>query len=816
MPQVVVAEALRFLAALYPRGPWALVSIVPNGEDKTMRARTFRPGQEAEMGAWIAEHNTHATIGDGAPGHRNIYYHVNPIREDFGRKQGEVRPRREDISAVHYLHVDLDPRAKEPDDKAAARIQKALGTTGEYPRASIVVASGGGYNALWRLETPLQLDGTLEAAEKACEHNYGVEVALGGDHCRDIARILRLPGTINYPNAAKRERGRVVSQASIAWLEDTSYPLSMFPAVPIPGQKGTAHGGAASRGPAPRLRAPANVQRTGDPETIRQIVKDKDGVTDKLLRIVANGHDPQDPGHYSSRSNAQWYVTCELVRLGAGDDDIFAILTDPGLGVSEHVFAQGSPDRYALRQIERARERAIHPKLAELNEILTVIDSVGSDCKVVEEVVDEVLGRATLDIISFDAIKRRYCNQFVEIQVPGKNGNLVTKHVDLGSWWLTHKQRAQRKRIVFRPGVDGGEDYYNLWRGFAYVPRPGNGHEPFMKHILDNVCTGDVKLYNYLVGWMATAVQHPARPGQTAIVLRGGQGTGKGTLARVFGKLWGRHFLALTNADHLTSRFNAHLRDAVVVLADEAFYAGDKKHEGALKALITEASLSIEDKGVRIETAPNFCHLIVCSNSDWVVPVSTDDRRFCVIDVASTHKGDEKYWQALNDALEGSDGAGYSHLLYFLKTHDLSTFKLLEIPDTAARRDQQLRSLPDDDEWWLNRLEAGRVLPGQRSWTDPVPTEKVWDHYATYVQKKGSYRRSSETAFGAMLHKLCPGLKKHRMTVTTEEPDGPGGVTTVRKSRAQCYSFPNIAECRRAWSARHGQHDWPEDPDAPF
>jgi site-specific recombinase XerD len=68
--------------------------------------------------------------------------------------------------------------------------------------------------------------------------------------------------------------------------------------------------------------------------------------------------------------------------------------------------------------------------------------------------------------------------------------------------------------------------------------------------------------------------------------MRGKQGTGKGVFARGFGHLLNQHFLHLARSKHLVGNFNAHLRDAVVVFADEAFLAADDKEtEGVLKAI---------------------------------------------------------------------------------------------------------------------------------------------------------------------------------------------------------------------------------------
>ena len=116
---------------------------------------------------------------------------------------------------------------------------------------------------------------------------------------------------------------------------------------------------------------------------------------------------------------------------------------------------------------------------------------------------------------------------------------------------------------------------------------------------------GDEKVLTYLLCWMARAVQKPNTPGEVAIVLRGGKGTGKTVFADVFGRLFGRHYSAVADAKYIVGNFNAHLRDCVVLFGDEAFWAGDRKHESVLKALITGRTLVIESKGIDAETATN-------------------------------------------------------------------------------------------------------------------------------------------------------------------------------------------------------------------
>jgi len=55
----------------------------------------------------------------------------------------------------------------------------------------------------------------VQACEEAEAYNRQLELVLEGDHCHNIDRIMRLPGTWNIPNAKKRAAGRVERMARI-------------------------------------------------------------------------------------------------------------------------------------------------------------------------------------------------------------------------------------------------------------------------------------------------------------------------------------------------------------------------------------------------------------------------------------------------------------------------------------------------------------------------------------------------------------------------------------------------------------------------
>jgi hypothetical protein len=134
--------------------------------------------------------------------------------------------------------------------------------------------------------------------------------------------------------------------------------------------------------------------------------------------------------------------------------------------------------------------------------------------------------------------------------------------------WFEWKGRRQYlgRGVVFEPGgpLEISNDMLNLWRGFGVVPKSGDW-SLMRAHIFNVVCNGNQELFDYLIKWMAYAVQHPDKPIGVAVAFLAPQGAGKGVVARTFGSFFGKHFVHITHGDQLTGRFNASLGTSCAV-----------------------------------------------------------------------------------------------------------------------------------------------------------------------------------------------------------------------------------------------------------
>ncbi|MBM0207411.1 hypothetical protein JNW90_33865 [Micromonospora sp. STR1s_5] len=669
-------ETIDFLIRYRGSDPIVLTCITPDGA-APVESETFKPAEDTErLRAWL----------DARQGIKNLYFHVNPTMRPMS---GRVKARKEHIRGMTTLHVDLDPRKGEDLEKERERAQRLISSYSPPP--SFLIDSGGGFQGFWLLDQEYEIQGNEDKALELEAYNQQIAIVLAADPCQNADRIMRLPGTVNVPDAKRRARGRKPAPTRLVYYDDTRvYTLADFTPAPGVQSKGPRTGGAV-------VKLSGNLPKA-------DLTSLPDKVTQSTRDIILQGEDPSDLTRFPSRSEPLFFVCCELVRAEVDDDTIASIILDPDLAISASVLDKPRPNEYAARQIQRAKEHVESPELRELNDLHAVIRDYGGRCRVITEAPDcAVSAHRPISAQSFEDFRNGYLNRSVQVS--------AKKFEALGNWWLKHPKRRQYSRVEFAPRQDLPGDVFNLWKGFACAPHQGDC-SLFLQHVFENICAGDVEINKYLLDWMARTVQNPGTPGEVAIVLRGKQGTGKSKFANIFGSLWGRHYTAVSDPKHFTGSFNAHLRDCVVLFADEAFYAGDRKHESVLKQIITEDVVIVERKGYDAEQCRNCKHLILASNSPWVVPAGLEERRFIVLDVGDKQMQNSVFFAEMDHQM---NNGGREALLQFLLSRDISGLNVRIYPQTEALREQKLLSLEPHQELWIEALKDG-VTPDSDFW----------------------------------------------------------------------------------------------------
>jgi P4 family phage/plasmid primase-like protien len=317
-PVIDVDAALSFLEWLRPGGPWLPVAIVPDGTPLAITARD-QPAARDFIGRYSS----------GC----NLYYSVNPTRTALNKK-----PSKADIAVIEYLFGDLDPNKDESPDAAKARYRKQLEDGDQKPSA--VIDSGNGLQALWRLSEPIVLGAPVngkfagvdqakiddvEARTKALMERLGAKAGT-----QNIDRILRLPGTINLPNAVKRKAGRIPCPTRLLRCDGATCSLQDFPR--------------------DKPDRPTDSAETGANE-LPPLVR-------SLLHIANLGAN-QPHGGYPTRSHLLFAFLTSAVRSHVNDATITKACLDNALvgkAIYQHCVENGG-HAYLQRQIKSAKKK---------------------------------------------------------------------------------------------------------------------------------------------------------------------------------------------------------------------------------------------------------------------------------------------------------------------------------------------------------------------------------------------------------------------------------------------------------------------------
>ena len=493
-------------------------------------------------------------------------------------------------------------------------------------------------------------------------------------------------------------------------------------------------------------------------------------------------------GHGWSAEHTQQFVQAISVEAGDGPRDTKTIA-----GIVENTVKRMAEGRACAGLPKLAPHLGVEADL--LREWIdrrppvepsTVIDEMnkeyaltwaGGDAIIMREHYDPIAGRDVVTFVKEKALRLMLGNRFVTI---GR------KQVPLVSYWIASDRARRYNAVVFEPRRPGIPDptnrrYYNLFRGWGVEPnnRGEAGCELFLRHTLEVICGGDTEHYDWLMCWLAQAVQEPRRRPGTAVVLRGGQGIGKGIWALYLGKLFGLHFVHLQDKDRLLGRFNLILRDAMLVYADELNFDGDSTAIGVLNAIITEPTVMIEPKFKDLLKVENNMRLVMATNEEWSVPTDHDARRFFMPSVSEHRKGDTPYFDDIEREMSGD---GPACLMHYLLHYDIEGVDLRTVPKTRELAQQKELSLDPAHAFWLDALQNrylvddDYIVEGGNGVTDngsPTSWEEgeirvskraVHQAYLDYAHRTNArWQRASPQRLWNVLDTMCRGSDGRRL-----------------------------------------------------
>ncbi|MBU6429014.1 MAG: hypothetical protein KGR26_08390, partial [Cyanobacteria bacterium REEB65] len=303
------------------------------------------------------------------------------------------------------------------------------------------------------------------------------------------------------------------------------------------------------------------------------------------------------------------------------------------------------------------------------------------------------------------------------------------------SWQKAGTRKIIREEdLVFAP--QGAKPrQINIFRGLEIgPPPPGASIARILAHF-DAMCGGDEGLKRWILSWLAYPLQHMGAKMHTALVVHGGQGTGKGLLfTELMGRIYTRYSF-IGGQMELESRYTGWLSGKLYIVFNEVSgTAGERRAiKNRLKSLITDPVAIIEEKFKPVRNEENHANLVFLSNEWQPVELESDDRRHTVIrvDLSAQDGYDAAYYEALVHEIQTG---GAEAFLEYLRTLDLGSFGVATKPYvTEAQRDLIALSRPSAEAFLEQWLAGETAFP-----VGACKSESLWQAYRLWCQSEGT------------------------------------------------------------------------------
>ncbi|PIE84981.1 hypothetical protein CSA08_04345 [Candidatus Gracilibacteria bacterium] len=349
--------------------------------------------------------------------------------------------------------------------------------------------------------------------------------------------------------------------------------------------------------------------------------------------------------------------------------------------------------------------------------------------------------KENLEIFSKPDLKTIFENKKIKTLFSEKSVNPVDVYI-------SSSKREEYHSIVFKEEYKVKKGEYNLFKGFPFKPIKNIDTSFYWNFVKEVIANNDELIYALICSWMAKTIQTPFWKG-TALVITGEKGTGKGTFVKTFGSLFGNYYMESADPKRIFTSFNVHLQNCLLLYGNEAFWSGQKADESKLKSLITDIDFVYEVKGSMTYKGENYTHLILDSNSDHVVSVTADERRYIITNTSSKYRGNFEFFKEFNKKIESKEFK--ESLMYDLMFFDYKPCEnyLYKAPIIKAVIDQLINSFDLYEQWWFEVLENGKfkgqIYSLDNDFSIRISNEAFYDSFKSFLKDntKKSYDNSA-------------------------------------------------------------------------
>lgn len=326
-------------------------------------------------------------------------------------------------------------------------------------------------------------------------------------------------------------------------------------------------------------------------------------------------------------------------------------------------------------------------------------------------------GKGMLSFLNVVDFKNKLSNKRIGVFDETK-GEVLSKPA--AEAWLDWPGRRDHSELRFDPAIDVEDleniDYglglpYNMWNGFRYKSDPDGKCDIFLEHVRKHICHDDKIWYDFFMSWMAHMIQVPEEIPGCAIIVQGEKACGKSIVFEeiLVKEILNPYGMKTAEVSKIFGSFNALVKNKLLVVMTEAFWAGSKEIESSMKDAITSSSYTLSLKGIDDVEVHNYRRFACTANAQFVVPATKDERRFFVLKCKSTKVGKPEYFGAMMEELEEKNG--YGKLMHILENwpEPKQGWKsyFFKPPVTPWLEEQIAENTPVHERWFFDALIEG-------------------------------------------------------------------------------------------------------------
>ena len=274
----------------------------------------------------------------------------------------------------------------------------------------------------------------------------------------------------------------------------------------------------------------------------------------------------------------------------------------------------------------------------------------------------------------------------------------------IGKWLKNNPtQRIYDDIGVYPTGLTCPENIFNMWRPFEmeyiteWEDRPDE--VAFILNHIRILCKNDDIVTDYFIKWIAQMVQYPAVKTICPTFISK-EGAGKTTLIVLFEKMLGssKVFETTNPLRDIWGDFNGQMANNFLINLNELSKKDTLECQGKIKGLITEPTMTINNKGMNQYKIQSYHRFIITTNNEDPITTKKDDRRNLIIKCSDELKGNfeyfKKFYGFLNDV-----NVIKSFYEYLKKIPDMHKFGDIPIPQTDHQNEMKEMNMEVEERW---------------------------------------------------------------------------------------------------------------------